>query len=111
MAKRDSGRTVEVDVALGRPGGEGTDPEPFGVALLRSAEGEAYVLPRSVGRLRGEAADVVVDLQRQARTIDELERRVDHLVEHARELGLSWAVVGWSVGITAEGARRRWSLD
>ena len=32
----------------------------------------------------------------------------DELVAEARSAGLSWAVIGWSVGTTGEAARQRW---
>ncbi len=111
MSKRAKREPVEDVAPLGRPGGPGADADPFGVLLIKSNEGRAFVLPRSVGRLRGQAEEVVAALQEQAMARDDVERRIDHLVEHARELGVAWSVVGWSVGLTGEGARRRWTLD
>lgn len=98
------------DIELGRPGGVGTDPDALGlgVAVSRTASGAAYFRPRSIMNLSAEAAQVVAALQRAAIHRAEVDASIDELVLELRDLGASWAAIGWSVGTTGEAARQRW---
>lgn len=92
-------------------GGEGTeDLERVDVAL--DARGHAFfspVEPGAVRRLTSGQRMVLADVQHHALEIEQLERHLDELVLEARSEGVSWAVIGWSVGLTSEGARQRWT--
>lgn len=72
---------------------------------------EAVVLPASVRRLTGERLEVIEEMQGLARQAEWVRKRLDELVPEARELGVSWAAIGFSVGLTGEAARLRWSED
>ncbi len=99
------------DPSLGLPGGPGTDPDAqvFGVEFRVTADGGAYVIPRSIARLSGPAEELVHHLQHLAITRQELEDAIAEAVLDGRHLGVSWSAIGWSVGTTGEAARQRWS--
>jgi hypothetical protein len=107
MAKK---RSAPPPVEPSRPGGENTDPDVLGlgVTVVRSANGGAYFLPRSITRLTGEAEVTVHALQEAATHRAQIDEDIEQLVSEARELGVSWAAIGWSVGTTGEAARQRW---
>jgi hypothetical protein len=98
-------------VRLGLPGGPGTDPDAIagGVEVRRTADGAGYLVPRSIGRLTGEAGEVVQQLQDTVLQVVALEEHLEVLVLEGRALGVSWGGIGWSVGTTAQAARQRWS--
>ena len=80
------------------------------VAMIRTASGRALMLPASVSRLRGEQLELVVQLQDQAAAVHEAQLALDQLVESARESGVSWGAIGFSVGLSQQGARQRWGV-
>lgn len=88
----------------------GVDPGE-GVTIMRTASGRALMVPASVSRLRGDQADVVVALQDQAAAVHDAQLRLDALVDEAREMGVSWGAIGFSVGLSPQGARQRWLED
>ena len=67
------------------------------------------IVPRAFARLSQEATEVVAELQRKALQLHQIREQVEELVAIAREVGASWAVIGWSVGTTGDAARQRWS--
>ena len=79
-----------------------------GVAVIRTGDGRALLMPRSMARLRGEQSEIVAEVQRAALAVHEAQAALDELVQVAREVGVAWPAIGWSVGVTAEGARQRW---
>ena len=83
---------VQVRMGKGRDGGRTT-----------------VIVPRAVARLSQEASEVVSDLQGKAFQLQEIREQVEDLVVIAREVGVSWDVIGWSVGTTGQAARQRWS--
>jgi hypothetical protein len=93
------------------PGGDRTDPvlAAEGVMVRRTGSGAALLVPRAVSGLTGDAADVVAELQTFVLHRYEVEEAITTMVAEAREYGVSWSVIGWSVGTTAEAARQRWS--
>jgi hypothetical protein len=95
----------------GTPGDEGTDLDLVadGVLVALAPAGGAYLMPKSVTRLSGDAADVVAELQSAALARREISDRVEQLVREARDLGASWDAIGWSVGTTGQAARQRWA--
>lgn len=94
-------------VPIDRCGAE-LEPGEAGVALLRTADGRALFVPSSVSKLRGVQAELVVDIQDQAARVHEAQADLDRLIAEARDEGVSWVAVGFSVGMTAQGARQRW---
>lgn len=82
------------------------------ISLERSSSGAAFFRPASVpaaaGRLNDHQAETLRDLQLLGDQIAAAQLRLDELVEEARSQGISWALIGWSVGLTGEGARGRW---
>lgn len=79
--------------------------------LYRTAAGSAFFSsapPVAAGRLRPGERDLVEMLAEHLRAADELERHAAAFVDELRGCGVSWDVIGWAAGITAEGARQRW---
>jgi len=99
----------DFDPAVG--GVEGDEDVRVYVSERRDGHREAVVLPTSVRRLTGERLEVIEEMQRLARQAQWVRMRLDELVPVARELGVSWAAIGFSVGLTGEAARLRWSED
>lgn len=81
---------------------------PEGFAVVRGDTGRAAFLPFAARRLKGEALDVFTTMQRGGIIISEIEHDLHHMAHEARELGLSWSLIGAAVGLTGEGARRRY---
>lgn len=70
------------------------------------------VMPASVKNLRGEALETFVELQQTQVEIQRLEEAVWTAgVPLARELGLSWSVIGAALGMTGVGAAKRYSRE
>lgn len=83
------------------------DPGEDGVAFVRTNAGAA-VVPRSLARMTADQGDVVAEMQRAGFVIQREQRALRELVRDAREVGLSWDAIGWCVGLTGEGARKRY---
>jgi hypothetical protein len=81
------------------------------VEIRKTADGRAVMLPRSPNRrnLNGEALEVLADLQGVVRDLAKLRDELDELVQEARETGAPWVLIGFSVGMGDEAARKRWS--
>lgn len=75
---------------------------------VRTPDGDIVLLPVSVRRLKGDAREIASDLQAVAGQISGLQGRLAQGVAYGRQVGLSWGVIGWSVGTTGEAARQRW---
>ena len=83
------------------------------VELHVSGSGAGFfkpVAPGALGRLTPHQAEDVAALQHLALQMEELENHLDAHVLEARSSGVSWAIIGWSTGLTAEGARQRWGF-
>jgi hypothetical protein len=108
MAKREQADEFGADLAVG----EGT-LDPFDhVEIRKSSDGVAVALPRSGSskrRLNGDALDVLADVQGVVRRIQRDRATLDELVAEARKYGCPWTLLGFSVGTTAEAARKRWT--
>jgi len=93
------------------PGGPGVEPDALGlgVEIRRTAEGHGVLVPRALGRLTGEAAEIAAELQAIALHRAELLRLLGEAIADAREAGVSWSVIGWCVGTTGDAANKRWS--
>lgn len=80
------------------------------VRVVTDSDGNrsAVLVPVAFARLSQEAVEVVADLQRKALALREIGEQVEALVIESRNVGASWAVIGWSVGTTGDAARKRW---
>lgn len=78
------------------------------VHLVVDPVGTAALLPRSAKRLDGEQMRVVKELQLLGHQWALLERDTDAIAADARELGISWSLIGFCLGITGEAARKRY---
>lgn len=81
------------------------------VRVYVDADRRAIALPSSIRRMTGERLEIVREMQELARDAEGIRGRLDELVPEARGLGVSWAAIGFSVGLTGEAARLRWSED
>lgn len=80
------------------------------VALLTAGKARLGFMPKSMlGTMNSQRIEIVGELQEQVMAIREAQDRVDHLVHHARDAGMSWAAIGWCTGLTSEGARLKWA--
>lgn len=68
---------------------------------------EGMVEPLAVRRMKPEQRTEWLRLVEVGREVAELEERAREEVAAARRLGVSWSVIGSALGITGEGARRR----
>lgn len=71
----------------------------------------AVMVPRSVQRLGAEQTEVVHAMQRRALEAARIRNELEALALEARELGVPWTAIGWSVGTTPQAARKRWGGD
>jgi len=80
------------------------------VRVVTNSDGvrSAVLVPVAFARLSQEAVEVVADLQRKALQLQAIREEIEALVIEARDVGASWAVIGWSVGTTESAARKRW---
>jgi hypothetical protein len=78
------------------------------VKVMRLASGGVVLLPAAIRRLKGEDLATVEALQHTASEIGRLQNALADGVAYSRERGLSWAVIGFSVGTSGEAARQRW---
>jgi hypothetical protein len=53
---------------------------------------------------------VIAWLKAHAARLDQLQDEIAEQVRGACEYGVSWEVIGWSLGMAAEDARHRWAL-
>jgi hypothetical protein len=90
---------------VGAPGA-GSDEQ---VDIVRGPDGRATFLPAGARGLKGQALTVWTDLLEAADDLRVVQEAVDEYVIEARNAGLSWATIGWAVGMTSEGARKRWT--
>jgi hypothetical protein len=103
MAKMTKDPLAEdVHIGVDDPGGP--------VHVRRTADGRAALLPtsRSGRQLGNDGLEVLADVQATIRDLDKLRDDLDQLVAEARELAVPWELIGFSVGLTGEAARKRW---
>ncbi len=95
------------------PGGERTDLDLVadGVSISRTGSGHGVLVPRSIGRLSGQALEAAAELQDLANLRARVASQVDEAVQAAREEGLSWGAIGWSLGTSAQAAQKRWGNE
>lgn len=93
------------------PRGDGPTDFDQDQVEIGKQDGRAYVLPSSMRRMHPDARNVVMDVLKKSHEIQEQLEQLGELVDEAREdHGVSWAVIGWAVGMTGEGARLRWGV-
>lgn len=63
-------------------------------------------MPREIRRL--EDQDVIYRLKEAVVAAELARESVEALIPSARLAGLSWDSIGWLVGLSGSGARRRW---
>lgn len=88
----------------------GSDDYDGPVALRRLPDGRALLLPHAGGgrQLHSDALDVLADMQTTVRRLQSQRTALDVLVDQARQVGVAWHLIGFSVGTTGEAARQRW---
>lgn len=84
--------------------------EDHAIVVATDLDGTRHgvVLPRSIAKLPEESIAVLKSVQRNVLQTQALTQQLDYLVDQARDEGISWAAIGWSVGTTGEAARQRW---
>lgn len=90
----------------GQPGSDDGD-----VAVYRASDGSAVIAPVSYRRLDPSGRDAVAAVQEAAAAIAQWQAVLGEAVATAREEGVSWDLLGWSVGTTGSAARKRWSAE
>lgn len=75
--------------------------------LLQMVGGRAALIPVSARRLPADVKTDLADVMRAAARINEAVQVLDELVIDLRDRGVSWSVIGWTLGMTGEGARQR----
>lgn len=101
----DHSDPVRGRTGIGHRHGEDFDGD---VTVTRRGDGTAFILPTAVRRLDEDGVEIVAALQEHTAAISEMQAHFDDLVAEARAAGLSWSVIGWSIGTTGEAARQRW---
>lgn len=103
-------RTVNDDVQI-RAGRDDVESEDY-VAIVRGlASGSAYFAPRMIRNAPPHLREVYEQLQQCARQMAHLQEHVDELIGAGREMGASWDSLGWCLGLTGPGVRKRMSDD
>lgn len=103
--------TVDDPISVGSPDLPAGD-DSVDVRVL--ASGAAVLLPRSLRSLTPEQQEIAAVLQGAAREILDLQRLVAGALRAGRESGMSWASLGWLIGLTGPGARKmlsRWEEE
>jgi hypothetical protein len=98
---------VGANIGNGDPGQEaegvavrvGTDE--FGVRTV-------YFLPVRLRNANPRQQGLIRDVQQVVRRHVDVLAELDVLVADMRQSGLSWDSIGWCVGISGQGARKRW---
>ena len=103
------------DVPLVDVGPQVRQPEPVGEAVYVAAgtgAGSAFVAPTpaSYRRLSDAQRRTFARLQDHAEQLAAMDQHMRELVADARNAGVSWGLIGWSLGMTGEGARQRYGL-
>ena len=94
---------VKTDVGI-------TDFMDEDVAILK-VDGKALVLPKAAGRLDSEQLGALRGMQLVGLKIAELEGDMAERAAEARELGISWALIGFCNQVTGEAVRKRYGSE
>jgi len=91
--------------------GDDDDADAVDLMVISDDKGNrrAFYLPMNIQRaLDNRQLELIAEMQGYMRQIEKLQKRLDAKALEARRYGTSWATIGWSVGLTGEGARQRW---
>jgi hypothetical protein len=79
------------------------------VEIRKLPDGRAVLLPASLGgrRLGAEGVEVLADIEDEFRAIAAARGRIDGLVVEARQYGVPWSLIGFVLGLSDQGARKR----
>lgn len=66
------------------------------------------MVPRSVEALGPAQVEAVQRMQRIELQRRDVERQLDELVIKSRRAGLTWAAIGWALGVSAQAASQRY---
>lgn len=95
------------DVAA-RIGNDDDDMAAAGVAVSLSWDGGAFFVPERLRNASPRQRALMQSIQDRVRANVTILAQLDELVAEARAAGLSWASIGWCVGLSEAGARKRW---
>lgn len=80
--------------------------------IVRDAAGQTFWQPpqntRAWKRLTSDGKGLVSHLQALATNRQYMDEAIEEHIAAARDEGVSWEIIGWSVGMTGEGARQRY---
>lgn len=88
-----------------------THTEQDGQIAVWRVDGQMVLVPRAYRRLSAEGKSVVSEMQEQVAHISQIQAALAESIAYARECGISWDLIGWSVGTTGNAARQRWGLE
>lgn len=112
MAKRKAPRKPVADPSLDEDLDTGfMDTEGGVVSVYDPESGRAYFAPlepAGLKKLSPQAAQVLSELQSIVIHRRDLAMELEERVQVLRDLGVSWQLIGWSVGTSGEAARQRW---
>lgn len=97
---------AELDIGL-----DVEDGDHVVVARARSGgpDNQHIFMPLSMKKKLSEDERLIMgEMQRAVLLINKIQSQIDEAVADGRAAGMSWAAIGWSVGLTAEGARQKW---
>lgn len=87
--------------------------EDGNVQMVRTKAGDVYfrpeVRPRAWDRLGEEGQFLLSGLQLRASQMSQLDGEISDMVRELREIGASWDVIAWSLGLSATGLRKRYA--
>lgn len=78
------------------------------VAKILTTRSGALFLPIAVKRLPEDQLETLADLQHLALARQQALISIEEVIVVARNQGLSWNVIGWSIGMSGQAARKRW---
>lgn len=93
------------------PGNDDHELLAEGVAVTVSPEGIAGFRPVAFDRMSPDRKLLAGELIKLVGQQRHLARELESLVQHMRDHGVSWQVIGWCVGTSGEAARQRWGSD
>jgi len=80
------------------------------VEIRKLPDGRAVLLPATLGgrRLSAEGVEVLADIEEEFRAIAAARAHIDDLVREARgDYGVPWTLIGFVLGLSDQGARKR----
>lgn len=88
------------------------DADPEGdVAVIRGPLGHALFQPRWLRELSPDAREMCTELQEQVAIVTDMLEDIDATARDLREVaGLSWERLGWLLGLSGEGVRKRLAI-